>query len=80
MVHRAKSFPKAIALFQFPTLFSARVVSESQVVLLQLHEKPRRYLIELGDVRALGLQHQGLLLIRGQLRESQIGEMPGFGQ
>jgi hypothetical protein len=34
----------------------ARVVSDSQVVLLPLREKLRRYLIELDDVRALGLQ------------------------
>jgi hypothetical protein len=62
-----------IALLQFPTLFSARVVYETQVVLLQLHEKPRRYLIELGDARALGWQHQGLLLIQGQLGWRQLG-------
>jgi hypothetical protein len=36
-------------------------------------------LIELGDVRALGLQHQELLL-RGQLHGSQLDERPGSGQ
>lgn len=79
MVHRARDSPRAIALLQSRTLFSARVVSDSQVVLLPLREKLRRYLIELDDVRALGLQHQELLLT-GQLHGSQLGERPGSGK
>jgi hypothetical protein len=68
-VHRAKDSPETIALNRSQTLFYARVVSESQVVLLQLHEK-HRCLIELGDARALALQHQELLQIQDQLQET----------